>query len=269
MDQPDLFLPTISDVRTRDIRDLMSHNWFALGSKYKRTEPIHHQIGQNWVRIRGTEEFGIATVYDQDLLLFLISNLQEQLDRGFSIQTRDQLFNIYDFAKFRGVSAGKISGGHYQDIKAALQRLTSTTVETTMRGDGWGIFPLLAGATQRDRDTIKGPCFDVQYFRVQLPPFIFDAVVKERQVLSFSRDYFSLRGMLRRFLFLYARKSIGNNKNAWKEPLTTFMPKTATLSSRKEFRRQIRTITEKPILNYTVSIDEDDNIVFKVHRKRK
>ena len=268
MDQPDLFLPTISDVRTRDIRDFMSHNWFSL-SKKKRTEPIHHQVGDNWVRIRGTQEFGIATVYDQDVLLFLISNLQERIDSGQPIDTRDQLFSIYDFAKFRGLSANKISGATYLDIKAALQRLTSTTVETDIRGSGWGIFPLLSGATQRDVDTIKGPVFDTHYFRVQLPPFIFDAVVRERQVLSFSREYFSIRGALRRFLFLYARKSIGNNKSEWKESIHTFMPKTATLSSTKEFRRMIRAMTDKPVLNYTVRLDDDDNIIFRDHKKRK
>lgn len=254
--QPDLFLPTIADVRPRDVRDLMAHNLFALGS-YKRTQPIEHYFGNNnSIIVRGNEEFGIANVYDQDLLLFLISSLQEQIDRGHTIDTQDQLFNIYDFAKFRGVRPSRISGKTYQEIRSSLKRLTSTTIETNVRGE-WGIFPMLAGATTRDRDIIRRDKFDVQNFRVRLPPWLFEAVVKDRQVLSFSRDYFTIRGMLRRFVFLYSRKAIGTNKTSWSESLQSFMPKTGTLSNPREFRRLISKLSDRPILNYTTSLDGD------------
>ena len=266
MDQTDLFLPALGDVRARTVQDFMTHNWFALHGGTKRTEPITHKVGDTWVTVRGTADLGIATLYDADLLFFLISTLQQNIDDGQPI-TNSFSFSFWDFAKFRQIK--NLSGKRYADIWEAIKRLTTTTIQTNIPAYGERIIPLLAGGAKLEEDLVMGPKFPTQYYRVELAPFVYDAVANQKRVLSISKDYFRIRGMLRRFLFLYARKSIGQNKSEWKESLETFMPKTATLSSRKEFRRMIRTMTEKPILNYTVRLDDEDNIIFQNHQKRK
>ena len=141
MDQTDLFLPAIGDVRARTVQDFMTHNWFALG-KSKRTEPIKHQVGDTWVTIRGTADLGIATVYDADLLLFLISTLQQHLDDQKPVSNSFS-FSFWDFAKFRQIK--NLSGQRYTDIWEAIKRLTTTTIQTNIPQYGERILPLLAG----------------------------------------------------------------------------------------------------------------------------
>ena len=80
------FMAVASDVAVKDQMDLMSRSWFSLTAK--RTEPIEYSFDdrrskrKETVRITGTQEHGIATIFDQDLLIFVISQLVEPTARG-------------------------------------------------------------------------------------------------------------------------------------------------------------------------------------------
>ena len=81
LEQLDLFLSLGADVSAREKQDLMARNWFALG-KRKRTTTIEHQFGDDWIRVTGHEDYGIATIYDNDILIYLISQLNEAQNSG-------------------------------------------------------------------------------------------------------------------------------------------------------------------------------------------
>ena len=52
----------------------MARCWFNLAKK-KRTKPIEHKFNDNWVKITADEKYGIATIFDNDILIFAIAQL--------------------------------------------------------------------------------------------------------------------------------------------------------------------------------------------------
>src|SRR3954451_15176894 len=71
------FTASASEIAAKDQIDLMSRCWFSLTPN--RTDPIEHQFVNlktkqvELVRITGSPEYGIATIHDQDLIIFAIS----------------------------------------------------------------------------------------------------------------------------------------------------------------------------------------------------
>ena len=70
--QLDFFVVDTIDFRAKHVLDLMQRNLFGL-SKRKRTEPIVHEEKGSFIKVTGDDDYGIANVFDQDLLIFLIS----------------------------------------------------------------------------------------------------------------------------------------------------------------------------------------------------
>src|SRR3546814_11356544 len=65
-EQLDLFraLPG-EDMAPRDAQDLMAYPFFSL-AKSRRTAPIDFRSGNITIRVEGTQEHGIATIWDAD-----------------------------------------------------------------------------------------------------------------------------------------------------------------------------------------------------------
>src|SRR5215470_8642878 len=126
--QLDLFIALPSDLPTRDQQDLMERPFFSL-SKNKRTAPIEYEVGGNYIRVTANAEHGLATIWDADILIWAASQLTEARERGLKTSRFFRLA-AYDLLKFihRGTS-----GRDYQELKAALHRLRSTTVVTNIR----------------------------------------------------------------------------------------------------------------------------------------
>ena len=87
-----VFMAVPSDVAVKDQMDLMARCWFSATAK--RTDPIEYTFEdrrtkrKETVRITGTQEHGIATIYDQDLLIFVISQLVEATSKGMQASRR-------------------------------------------------------------------------------------------------------------------------------------------------------------------------------------
>lgn len=79
--QLDLFRALPGDMAPRDAQDLMAHSFFSL-AKSRRTVPIDFRSGEVTVRVEGTLEHGIATIWDADILIWAASQLVEARDAG-------------------------------------------------------------------------------------------------------------------------------------------------------------------------------------------
>lgn len=112
----------------RDAQDLMAYPFFAL-AKSRRTTPIDFRSGNVVIRVEGTQEHGIATIWDADILIWAASQIVEARDAGLC-PSRMLHATPYEILRFigRGVSLRD-----YQRLKAALDRLQSTTVATSIR----------------------------------------------------------------------------------------------------------------------------------------
>jgi plasmid replication initiation protein len=80
-EQLDLFRALPGDMAPRDSQDLMAYPFFSL-AKSRRTAPIDFRTGSVTVRVEGTAEHGIATIWDADLLIWAASQIVEARDAG-------------------------------------------------------------------------------------------------------------------------------------------------------------------------------------------
>ena len=240
-EQLDLFVATASDVSPKAHRDLMARCWFNL-SKKPRTIPIEHHSQDSWVQITGNEKYGIATIFDQDILLFVIAQLMAAVNDGFPTGRRFQ-FTGYEYFKFIGRK--HFGGKAYSDIWKSLERLHHTFVETDIRlGDSKRnhSFNWLSEIKQVvEGDKHRG-------YEVVIPDWLYSSVVENKMVLTIDNDYFSIKGGLERWLYMFARKSTGHQQSSWTESTRGIYRKSGSLGSFGEFNRKIKSIIEKDTL---------------------
>jgi plasmid replication initiation protein len=235
-DQLDLFVIVGADVAARQKSDLMARNWFSLG-KNKRTELIQHKFGDDWIKVSGNERYGIATIWDQDVLIFLISQLNAARNEGRSVGRRIQ-FSGYEFWQFVGRHKSKVVGGKsYNDLEASMARLHHTFVETSIRsGDDrdFHSFNWLNEVRVRKRKGIS-----VGY-EVVLCEWLYQAVIDQRLILSIDKSYFTLTGGLERWLYLYCRKSAGTS--GWNESFDSILSKSGSTMNKRDFYKALRSV---------------------------
>ena len=106
----------------------MSYPFFSL-AKSRRTQPIDFHAGEVSVRVDAAQAHGMATIWDADVLIWAASQIVEAHDAGLRT-SRLMATTPYEILTFigRGTSARD-----YQRLKAALDRLQSTTVATSIR----------------------------------------------------------------------------------------------------------------------------------------
>lgn len=210
-EQLDLFVALVGDVPLRDDREMMSAPMVSIA---KRSPTQLEWVGPSGQRvvITGREQTPIATIWDFDIILWAISQLNAGVERGMA-PGPVIAFRPYDLMK----SIGKApSGATYREFKAAISRLQSTRIETTIRRrekERLEVFNLLSEYVLDEDD--QGRPLGAQ---MTLPRWIHRAVVESREILGISPDYFRLTSGLDRFLYRLARRHAGNGKdnpNGW------------------------------------------------------
>src|SRR5690606_37104296 len=85
--------------------------------------------GDVTIRVEAVPDHGMATIWDADILIWAASQLVEARDKGLRT-SRLMAATPYEILTFvgRGVSARD-----YQRLKAALDRLQTTTIVTSIR----------------------------------------------------------------------------------------------------------------------------------------
>lgn len=237
--QLDLFVADAFDVKAKAVVDLMSRNLFSL-SKRKRTTEIYHRSDDSFVRVTGGSEHGIATMHDQDILIFLISQLVHARNQGKDIGRR-VWFSGYEFWRF--TQKKKASGAGYSELWSAMERLHHTHVETDIRIGKRRRnhkFTWLSEIEQRwDGQKHIG-------FEAHLPEFLYEAVAQDRPwVVTLDQRYFSLTSSLERWLYLFARKAAGKQQTGWTETVESLWHKSASTGSKAEFTKSVRRIMQK------------------------
>lgn len=98
--QFDLFVPYIADLPLRDQRETMERPFFSL-SKRKRLKPIQYTSpnGELFVHVFPNPEFGMATIWDADILIWAASTLNELRKKGINDLPRTLSFHPYDLLK--------------------------------------------------------------------------------------------------------------------------------------------------------------------------
>jgi len=263
-EQMELFMATAADIAPKEQQDLMARNWFSL-ARQTRTQPIVHTFGASWVKIKPTDGKGLATIFDNDVIIFTLSHYMNAVNQNHDVGRRFY-FSGYDYFKFIGRT--HFGGKGYNDLWSSLQRLHHTFIETNLHLGGskrHHSFNWLSEIKQVvENGRHKG-------YEIVIPEWLYERVVKDKLVLTLDADYFGLKGGLERWLYLFARKTAGTQPAGWKESIESIWRKSGSASSLSEFKRQINRILKSgKLLQYKVKdveVGRERGLLFRTSKK--
>ena len=247
--QLDLFRSVPGDFAVRDAQDLMAWPFFSL-AKSKRIRPIDFQMGAVSISVEATAEHGMATIWDADVLIWVASQIVEARDAGRPT-SRLIAATPYEILAFTERGNGKAS---YDRLKAALDRLQSTTVATTIRQ------PLARRRHRfswinewRERLDSEGRALGIEMI---IPDWFYAGVLDSALVLTIDRAYFALTGGLERWLYRVVRKHGGRQSGGWSFDIAHLHMKSGALSPRKRFAFELREIVRRqPLPGYRLTLE--------------
>jgi len=237
--QFDLFVPYLADLPLRDQRETMERPFFAL-AKRKRLKPIEYTSpdGKTWVQVTAPAQFGIATIWDADILIWAASTLNAMREKGCNDLPRTLHFHPYDLLRAIGRDTG---GREYKLLTEALDRLRSTNIKTSIRtekrkrGAAFGWLDSWDYDETGDDEKAKG-------MHLTLSNWIYEGILNEGGILAIHPDYFRLTGGLERALYRIARKHAGKQPQGFTCSIETLHAKTGSDSSPKKFGEMLRKI---------------------------
>ena len=248
----DFFVADILDCAPKDDTASMEHPIFALSMRKDVRERRYEHNGNSVVIAPST--FGLATIWDKDILIYLISQLMEGGNRGREDATSRRVrFTAYDYL----IATNRGTGGdHYKRLEAGLDRLKGTTIKTDIRTGGTRVKQAF-GLIDEWRIVERSPTDEKMIAcEVTLSEWLHNAV-SAREVLTISRDYFRLRGGLERRLYEIARKHCGYQAR-WAVSLELLHKKTGSQGTLKEFRRVVRGVADANVLpEYRLRYEEE------------
>ena len=255
--QLELFIANASDVRAKEVQELMARSWFSI-SKSPRYEAIEHRVGDNSVVIESTSNKPIATIWDNDLLIFLISQLVDgvnkgQIDPTSHKQKRQIKFTGYEYFKFyqKRWRRGAVGQRTYQRLWDALERLHHTHITTDIRSPGgtgkmskfyW--LPFIEKTYDTDTQRQIG-------YEVEFPGWLYDQVMDQADsgnlvnVVSLDPNYFEITGGLERWLYLWCHKSYNPSIGSWEESFRSLHKKSGSSNTFSQFSRYLRGIIKR------------------------
>lgn len=240
----DFFIADIIDYAPKDERTMMERPFFSL-SKRKRNKPIEYQSddGSVWVKVRPNPDVGMATIWDADILIWCISKIVAERDRGHNMETATIHTTPYELLK--GIARGT-SGTEYLRLFEAMRRLHETTIETNIRGGrkGFAVFNWLAEYEGEGNIDSPEKIAAVRSVSLTLPGWIYRAIIKSENVLTLDREYFLLTGGLDRALYRIARKHAGNQAHGWTCTIAQLHKKTGSESVSKKFAEMLRRVVK-------------------------
>jgi plasmid replication initiation protein len=251
--QLDLFRARASVITPRDAQDLMSWPFFSL-AKSRRVTPIDFRMGEVSIRVEATIEHGMATIWDADILIWAASQIVDARDKGLRT-SRLMAATPYEILAFieRGDSAHS-----YDRLKAALDRLQSTTVATSIRQPSERRRHRFSWINEwKERMDSSGRPLGIELI---LPDWFYAGVIDDALILTIDRQYFGLTGGLERWLYRLVRKHGGRQTYGWSFDLRHLHLKSGSLSPFKRFTFDLREIVRRqPLPGYrlALSIDPD------------
>lgn len=253
-EQFDLFLPYLADLPLRDQREMMERPFFSL-AKSKRVKPIDYRSpdGKLWVHVSGNPDYGMATIWDADILIYCASVLADMARRGINDVPRKLHLMPYDLLRAIGRQP---TGRAYELLGQALDRLVSTTVKTNIRAENRreATFSWLDGWTQLvDEKTERS-----RGMTIELSSWFYEGVLMNGGVLSIDRAYFDITGGRERWLYKVARKHAGGaGEGGFAISMPTLFEKSGAEGPYRRFKFEIAKIAERNALpGYALELEQ-------------
>ena len=240
-DQLDLFRALPGDLAPRDAQDLMAYPFFSL-AKSKRVRPIDYSTRTVAIRVEAVPDHGMATIWDADVLIWAASQIVEARDAGLKT-SRLMAATPYEILTFVGRGTG---ARDYDRLKAAFDRLQSTTVLTSIRQPAERRRHRFSWINEW-KETADGHGRPLG-LELILPDWFYAGVLDDALVLTIDRAYFALTGGLERWLYRIVRKHGGRQADGWSFDFSHLHAKSGSLSPLKHFAYDLREIVRRQSL---------------------
>ena len=266
--QADFFICDVADAVLKDLMPQMEHPFYVLSKKPETTVRRYEHNGK-WLEVIPSAK-GQATIYDKDILIYVVSQIMHALNRGEAVGRRLQ-FNPRDLLIFVNRGTG---GKDYDAFCEGLDRLMGTVIKTniTTVGEGpdrvelgeeekQGWFHLIESAhINRKNGDAGGRILSAE---IQISEWIFNSI-RRKSVLTLHRDYFRLRKPIERRVYEIARKMCGARPE-FEIGLEKLLKRTGARTELKRFRHTVRDIaTHNHLPDYQVFYDETrDMVIFR------
>jgi plasmid replication initiation protein len=208
-EQLELFRALPGDLARRDAQDLMAYPFFSL-AKTHRTTPIDFRMNEIAIRVEAVPEHGMATIWDADVLIWAASQIVEARDAGLRT-SRLMVTTPREILAFTRRDTG---ARDYHRLKAALDRLQSTTVATSLRQTTERRMHRFSWINEwTERADAHGNADGIDLI---MPDWFYRAVLDDALVLTIDPAYFGLTGGLERWLYRLVRKHAGHQRGGWR-----------------------------------------------------
>ncbi len=236
-------------IAPRDAQDLMAWPFFSL-AKSKRVEPIDFRMGATWISVEAVLDHGMATIWDADVLIWAASQIVAARDAG-KPTSRLMAATPHEILTFTRRGTGKAS---YERLKAALDRLQSTTIATSIRQQHQRRRHRFSWINEwQERLDGNGRPLGLELI---LPDWFYAGVLDQSLVLTIDRAYFDLTGGLERWLYRIVRKHGGRQANGWSFDVSHLHLKSGVLSPLPKFAFDLRAIVgRQPLPGYRLGLE--------------
>ena len=264
--QLDIFNVSTYEPPLRDSRDVMEYPFLSL--QKKRTKPIEFADKNIYISVAADIRFSIATIWDWDLIVFAASHLNDAIENLGVASPKIRCAPHDALRQMRRGTGGK----DYRELANAIRRLRVTTVITNIRyEDGAGEeqpFSWLASyrIPKRYTQTVmtpEDPHGDPDPSRpweIELPLWLYSAVLRQREILAVHPDYFDLTGGIERWLYRLARKAVPD-KADWPGisfRMETLFSRSGLTGRLRQFRAKVDEISSnQPLPEYDIVIHRD------------
>jgi plasmid replication initiation protein len=238
--QFDLFVPFITDLPIRDQRETMERPFFSL-AKRKRLKPIEYVSpnGEVFVNVFPNQEFGMATIWDADVLIWAASTVNNLRKQGKNELPRTLHFQPYDLLKTINRPTG---GRQYYLLRESLGRLQATTIVTNIRvkkGKKHRQFSWIESWT----DMVDDETQQSQGMSLTLSDWFHEGILMDGGLLAIDPAYFAITGGRERWLYRVARKHAGGaGEGGFAIPLPTLFEKSGAEGTYRRFKFEIQAI---------------------------
>ncbi len=245
------FVVATGDAAPRDQRDLMERPFFSL-AKTPRTKPILYKAADVEVQVLAMPEHGMATIWDADVLIWAASQIVAAENDGLRTS---RFFRFTPYHLLRAI--GRPTGNRqYVLLKAALARLQSTVIATTIRnGPHWRRRQFSWINEWEEMTTYTGRVEGMEFV---LPEWFYNSVVDRSLVLTIDPAYFRLTGGIERWLYRVARKHAGHQRHGWLFEIAHLHVKSGSLARVSDFALDLRRIAARQSLpGYRLEIERE------------
>jgi plasmid replication initiation protein len=266
----DLLFDALPDFTLRDQRDALERPLVSLakGKKPKvdaegATVPIVYQFdGGLEVRILPSPTYGWATIWDYDIIIYLIGQLNARAQRE-NVSERSGI-KVNPHALLNGIGRG-LGGKDYAELRAAIARLQTTIIETNIwHGEKLKRFMRFSFITHFTEEDPGSTSSGGMVFG--LPPWIVDSIRDHRGVLSINPEYFQLSGGVERFLYRVARKLAGRQEDGALVRMDTLHERSGSPMRLADFAKAVRTaIARQRLPDYQATLTQTADGAEAVH----